>query len=45
MLLDLREIIEVPGKRITMIFNSTNFEDTEYTNFFQRTLENEGVFE
>ena len=30
---------------INKIFNSTNFEDTESTNFFQRTLENEGVFE
>ena len=36
---------EVTGKWIHKIFNSTNFEDTESTNFFQRTLENEGVFE
>ena len=36
---------EVTGKWINKIFNSTNFEDTESTNFFQRTLENEGVFE
>jgi GTP-binding protein len=36
---------EVTGKWINRIFNSTNFEDTESTNFFQRTLENEGVFE
>ncbi|MBR3462275.1 MAG: GTPase ObgE [Clostridiales bacterium] len=36
---------EVTGKWITKIFNSTNFGDTESTNFFQRTLENEGVFE
>ncbi len=36
---------EVTGKWINKIFNSTNFGDTESTNFFQRTLENEGVFE
>ena len=35
---------EVTGKWINKIFNSTNFGDTESTNFFQRTLENEGVF-
>ena len=35
----------VKGAWIKKIFNSTNFEDTESTNFFQRTLEGAGVFE
>lgn len=35
----------VTGAWIKKIFNSTNFEDTESTNFFQRTLEAAGVFE
>ena len=35
----------VKGAWIKKIFNSTNFEDTESTNFFQRTLEAAGVFE
>lgn len=38
-------IYEVTGKWIEKIFNSTNFEDTESMNFFQRTLENSGVIE
>lgn len=39
------DMYEVTGKWIEKIFNSTNFGDTESTNFFQRTLENAGVFE
>ena len=38
-------LYEVTGAWIKTIFNSTNFEDTESTNFFQRTLEEQGVFE
>ena len=35
----------VKGAWIKKIFNSTNFEDTESMNFFQRTLESSGVFD
>ena len=38
-------IYVVKGAWIKKIFNSTNFEDTESTNFFQRTLEGAGEFE
>ena len=39
------KVYVVKGAWIKKIFNSTNFEDTESTNFFQRTLEGAGVFE
>ena len=39
------KVYVVKGAWIKKIFNSTNFGDTESTNFFQRTLEGAGVFE
>ena len=36
-------IYEVTGAWIKTIFNSTNFEDTESLNFFERTLESSGI--
>ena len=43
--IDNEGVYVVTGAWIKKIFNSTNFEDTESTNFFQRTLESAGVFE
>ena len=43
--IDAEGVYVVTGAWIKKIFNSTNFEDTESTNFFQRTLEAAGVFE
>ena len=43
--IDAEGVYVVTGSWIKKIFNSTNFEDTESTNFFQRTLEVAGVFE
>ncbi len=37
------DLYEVTGAWIKTIFNSTNFEDTESMNFFQRTLEDSGI--
>ena len=39
------DVYVVKGAWIKKIFNSTNFEDTESLNFFQRTLEGSGVFD
>ncbi|MCR4689638.1 MAG: GTPase ObgE [Saccharofermentans sp.] len=36
-------LYEVTGAWIKTIFNSTNFDDTESMNFFQRTLESSGI--
>ncbi len=39
------DLYEVTGAWIKTIFNSTNFDDTESMNFFQRTLESSGIIE
>ena len=43
--IDEEGVYVVTGAWIKKIFNSTNFEDTESMNFFQRTLESSGVFD